>query len=500
MNHTSRIIKVLVLGPLLLITALHGNAQVTDDHGNTCSTATPVAVPGSATGSLEIGDDADYFQISLTDGVTLIASATTQFDSVGLVRDANCNIIAFDDDSNGNLDFRIEQFLGPGTYYLAVVGFDSSDVGSYTVSLTLGAPPAADDHGNLCSTATSSTVPGSVSGQLETQADVDYFRISLTADATLTAAATSVFDSVGHLFDSSCTPVAFDDDSNGNLDFRIDQLLVPGTYYLAVVGFDSSDVGSYTVDLSMTPISALPPSVNDGGIVNNASYTLTASPIAPGTIVAIFGSNLTDGSTVLSPDVIDNRLTTALAGAQVTVDGVPVPLFYATPFQLGVQIPTELTGVASAQIQVTVGGESSTPRTIFFDPVSPGIFTTTQDGSGAGAIQHADGSNVTAASPAQPNEVIVVYATGLGQMNPLLATGVLPGTTGLGPYRSVAPVTATIDGLPATVEFSGMAPCCVGLNQINVRVPASAGTGNDVSLVIASGVRQSNIVTIPVAP
>ena len=90
-----------------------------------------------------------------------------------------------------------------------------------------------------------------------------------------------------------------------------------------------------------------------------------------------------------------------MAGAQVTINGTPVPIFYATPGQLGVQIPTEVTGT-SATVQVTVNGQSSPAQAFSIDAFAPGIFTTNQQGNGPGAITHSDGTTVTSGSPARP--------------------------------------------------------------------------------------------------
>ena len=51
---------------------------------------------------------------------------------------------------------------------------------------------------------------------------------------------------------------------------------------------------------------------------------------------------------------------------------------------------------------------------LFVASDAPGIFTYTADGKGAGAITHVNGSAVTMQSPAQPGELLIFYATGLG--------------------------------------------------------------------------------------
>jgi len=89
--------------------------------------------------------------------------------------------------------------------------------------------------------------------------------------------------------------------------------------------------------------SGVSPTVNDGGVVNNASFVPSPAPVAPGSIAAVFGSNLNDGPTVLfSSFGPDGKLVTSLGGASVTINNVPAPIFYSTPGQLGIQIPFEL--------------------------------------------------------------------------------------------------------------------------------------------------------------
>src|SRR5258708_6676881 len=78
---------------------------------------------------------------------------------------------------------------------------------------------------------------------------------------------------------------------------------------------------------SRAPATGPPPQIGSGGIVNNASYA--GSVIAPGEIAAIFGTNLTDGTSCLPPSCnptfgSNGKLTTTMAGAQVTVNQTPV--------------------------------------------------------------------------------------------------------------------------------------------------------------------------------
>ena len=254
---------------------------------------------------------------------------------------------------------------------------------------------------------------------------------------------------------------------------------------------------------SPPPSADPPPAINDMGTVNNASFAAGSTPLAAGTIAAIFGTNLNDGSTELfSGFGSDGKLLTTLGGAQVMINGVASPLFYSTPTQLGVQIPTELTG-SSATVQVTVGGQTSNTQTILLDNAAPGIFSLSQNGNGQGAILIANTGIVAAIAgsvpgvttrPANPGDFITIFCTGLGQVSPPLPTGVAAASN-----TTVATPTVTIDGMAANVAFSGMAPGFVGLNQVNVQVPAGTRSSSSIPVVLTINGKQSNTVTIAVS-
>jgi uncharacterized protein (TIGR03118 family) len=231
-----------------------------------------------------------------------------------------------------------------------------------------------------------------------------------------------------------------------------------------------------------------PPSIGTNGIVNGASFA--AGALAPGSIAALFGTNLTDnGSSCLPPACnpafrSDKRLNATLAGTQVNVNGVPVPLFYASPIQLGIQIPAELAAGSTAMVQVVVDGQSSAASTVNIAAFSPGIF--------AGGITHANNTAVTTANPAAAGETVTIYANGLGQTSPAVPTGELPAGT----VTTVTMPSVTIDGLTAQVDFSGLAGCCVGLNQINVEVPQGVRSGMNVPVIVSFAGQQSNTVNM----
>lgn len=84
------------------------------------------------------------------------------------------------------------------------------------------------------------------------------------------------------------------------------------------------------------------------GVVNASSY---ASPVEPGSIVSIFGSNLaigTQGAQASSPP-----LPRMLAETTVTFSDIKAALLYVSPTQINAQIPSSITpgslGVAGAE-------------------------------------------------------------------------------------------------------------------------------------------------------
>ncbi len=248
------------------------------------------------------------------------------------------------------------------------------------------------------------------------------------------------------------------------------------------------------------------PVVPPNSVLNNASFASGATPLAPGTIAAIFGTNLNDGSK--NPSSLfgtNGRLLTTLGGASVTFNGVSAPLFSSFPGQLNVQVPFELAGPTSATVVVTVGGHASAPQTVPIGPSSPGIFSINGQGTGQGAIViSATGEfaapvgsiSGSAAQPASRGQYITIYCTGLGNVTNRPATGAAALHDPLSTTTETP--TVSIGGVPAKVSFSGLTPDLVGVYQVNVEVPSEAPTGDAVEVVLRIGGVTANTVTIAV--
>ncbi len=257
-----------------------------------------------------------------------------------------------------------------------------------------------------------------------------------------------------------------------------------GTVTLYAAGNAGS--GALIVNLTHTYLTSLQLSPSTGGtatptltgVVNDASFTST---IATGSWVALFGTNLApSGDSRLwntSTEIVNGKLPTALDGTSVTVNGKPAVVEFISPGQVNIQPPDD-TAVGPVPVVVTTSGGTSAAFTATYAQFAPGLFPATAPYVVA---QHgADNSYVSTASPAQPGEVIILWGTGFGPANPAVAAGQV--FTGANPLAN--PVTATIGGQPAPVDFAGVVGA--GLVQVNVHVPTSISNG-DAPVVLSVG-------------
>ena len=252
----------------------------------------------------------------------------------------------------------------------------------------------------------------------------------------------------------------------------------------------SSPIVPRTFTATARPALAPAPAVPAAGVVNAASYR---QALAPGAIFSIFGTGLAVGTEAAGT----LPLPTMLASAQVLFDGKPTALFYASPTQINAQAPFELAGAVTTQLQVSVTGSLSPPVVVPLSPAAPGVFTVSQDGKGSGVVLHGlTSAPVTTANPARPGEVLTLFATGMGAVQPFVPTGrpALPQPLSV----TTNPVAITLGSASARVLFSGLAPGFAGLYQINFEVPAGSTLGDAVTLNVTVANASSNPVVLPV--
>jgi uncharacterized protein (TIGR03437 family) len=233
-----------------------------------------------------------------------------------------------------------------------------------------------------------------------------------------------------------------------------------------------------------------PPVLYANGTGNNLNPVVGA-PLAPGTIASVYGSGLgpaTGVSTGMIPVV------TTFDNTYVLVGPYQAPLYYLSDGQLDIQLPAELDATQQYPIVVSVNGAVTLPDTLNIVPATPAVAALPNGGIIA---QHADYSLVSTTSPAMPGEVVIIYLVGLGATNPSVPSGMAAPSTP--PLAQVTlPVTVTVDGQNAVVDFAGLTPASVGLYQIDFQVPTNAQGGN-LNVVVSQNGLVSNTTTLPVS-
>jgi uncharacterized protein (TIGR03437 family) len=233
---------------------------------------------------------------------------------------------------------------------------------------------------------------------------------------------------------------------------------------------------------------AAPPVVNaSGGVVNGASLQPT---VAPNTWMTIFGRRLSGPSRPWgAQDFSGARLPTSIEDISVTVNGKPAYVYYVSPGQLNVLTPVDVVA-GPAVVEVSRGELKSLPATVPAQRVAPGLFMFDPENRRYVAATHANGSLVGKASlypgattPARPNQVIVLWATGFGETTPDIPAGEVV----VVPARLRATPVVGIGGVSAEVLFAGLSGS--GLYQVNVKVPDGVPDGDQAVEVQVEGVR-----------
>jgi uncharacterized protein (TIGR03437 family) len=234
---------------------------------------------------------------------------------------------------------------------------------------------------------------------------------------------------------------------------------------------------SLMVGLAAPPFSGPGVYLNPLGVVNAANFAPITNPIAPGEIIALFGSGL--ASSTVSATTLP--LPTSLDNVQVTINGTPAPLVYVTPTQIAAVVPQAIdpSSVYYATIVVTNNNTPSNPVTVYTNYTSPGLYATSNGGVGPAAAELSNYSLLTASNPANIGSTVLFYATGLGQVSPAVADGAAA------PSNPLAYATDTdavfIGGQPENIIFDGLTPGLAALYQVNATVVQGTPGGTEFS-------------------
>jgi uncharacterized protein (TIGR03437 family) len=206
-------------------------------------------------------------------------------------------------------------------------------------------------------------------------------------------------------------------------------------------------------------------------IANSAAGV--AGLYAPNTFVTIYGTNLAYTTVALTAsDVSGGVLPTVLGGTgvHVLINNIPANIYYVSPTQVNLLIPTSL-APGPAMLQLVVDALAGPAIPIMLLNAAPSFFQS--DAITVLGI-HLNGATISAASPAMPGEIVVLFASGLGPTNPAAIPDQIPEIA-----ATVTPLSSfsmLINGAvvsPQQILYAGVVPTFAGLFQINVQLPGN---------------------------
>jgi uncharacterized protein (TIGR03437 family) len=277
---------------------------------------------------------------------------------------------------------------------------------------------------------------------------------------------------------------------NGSHDFSGDggpaiTAAFNGAIGVAVDGGDNV----YIADVRNQVIRILRPansSVLIGAVVDAASQH--ADPISPGKIVVVYGAGL-GPSQLIKNQPKNGQVSTELSGTTVSFNNFAAPILYSSATQVAAVVPYAVSGSA-ARVTATYQGQVSADFTVPVATTAPNLFTSNQAGWGqAAAINAVDGTVNTPVNAVKIGGYISLYVTGEGQTLPAGVDGKLAAST---PPHPVLPVSVTVGGIQAQVQYAGDMPGQVaGLSQVNVQIPSGVQPGGYVPVILQVGDRTS---------
>jgi uncharacterized protein (TIGR03437 family) len=204
-------------------------------------------------------------------------------------------------------------------------------------------------------------------------------------------------------------------------------------------------------------------------VVSAASYQ-AGGAVAPDSLAALFGANLT--------------------GSSVEVNGEDALLLYVSSSQINFVVPADaVTGTANVLVRNTSTGAAQN-ATVLVANTAPAVFSADGTGKGPGAILNA----VTYATAPFLTETPEIAGSDQRTILAVYATGI----------RYAANVGASATDASGntynlTVVFAGPAPGYFGLDQVNIVLPPDLDGAGVVSLFLTADGSTSNVVSFLMA-
>jgi uncharacterized protein (TIGR03437 family) len=224
-------------------------------------------------------------------------------------------------------------------------------------------------------------------------------------------------------------------------------------------------------------------------LVDPADYA-QLNAVSPGQLVSLFGADLAPTTPFTPP--AGAAASTSTFG--VFFNGIPAPILYSGGQQINVQVPFEIAGQSTVQMQVvdrqttlplsetvTLGVAASQPA-IYLTPAavgSPYPESTLCGGAlvfGPAALAlNADGTVNDCGNPAAAGSVVTLFVDGIGPVTPALATGAIAAA----PPIALTPGLSAVDSNDSPIPVSTLTVpgAITGVAQVQFRLPQSLSAG-----------------------
>lgn len=240
--------------------------ELSDDNALTVDAPLDSWLDGSSSEFTLTIEDAGMYQVEMR---------SDEFDAY-LVLEGPNGYRREDDDSAGNLDARISDFLAPGDYTLTASAPYGESAGLFTLSAEPRELPGDGELRNDGTIAPSDSLSGWLSGQeLTYQVEVEeagMYQIDMASDDI---DAYLVLEGPNGYYRE-------DDDSGGNLDARIADFFEPGAYQLTARSAYGDDSGLFTITMEPRDLPEDVELRNDGAITPDEALNgwFSSEPLA----------------------------------------------------------------------------------------------------------------------------------------------------------------------------------------------------------------------------
>jgi uncharacterized protein (TIGR03437 family) len=431
--------------------------------------------------SLSAAGDKILYSGTLVGGLIPIPASAVSTNSVGIAVDAAGNAYVAGNTGNSNLPTTSGVLLPSGSFtgFLAKVNAAGTGLSYLTYLPNLVSSIAVDPAGDAYLAgfnfaAKPGSSPNSYIEKLNPTASALIWTNNLNNQASSVSAI--AIDPSGNVWATGATSSSTFPNVNGwttgpefliGLDATGAKLtysaLYPAGTIAQAISVDPSGLvhvaGSNGLVSAIAPTTA--PAMKIFTLQNAAGGNATAR-ISPAELISIYGPGI-GPATVASAPLTNGFYPKTVAGVQVTINGMNIPLLYVSANQINAVVPMGIAPNAAATLRVINGTSISPDYPVWIVPSTGQAFPN---------VLNQDYSFNSQAHPAKAGSIVIFYATGWQSNFAPLADGQVA-TTAQNVCNGNCVGTTNF-----TVVYAGAAPAIIaGVTQFNVRVNAGTSSG-----------------------